>query len=476
MFICLFAYILFLHNRADIFANLGKYYAQNDNYSTAQEYYEKSYLLGNKNSEFRENYVNLLINSPLTIRAQERLVNIAEDNINDSASESAKYFLYNLKREIHNKYRDNYIQQATYNQKIVHWGKLPITYSIKRTKDVPHEITNAVNDAFDTWERSSSVRIRFEKVNVNADIVVSFTNNKIDNAEVGRKYIIAYTFPEISQNKLLRMDLTLNTINIDGNPFTPNQIYNTALHEIFHALGFMGHSFNKNDIMYMTRDNSPLTDDARLELSDADKITLELLYKIKPDITNADDLKYEYIPYPVIGDNADINYAKADEAKNYIRKAPRVPTGYIDLAQTYINEKNYTLAISTLKKALILSKNSETKYLVLYNLAVANFLDDNFELVHLYINKAKEIKDEEELHFLSAETYIKEKNINSAINEYEYLIRLKPDNIEYTVSLANIYISKRNYIKARKVLKNYIKRNPQEKNNPRFAPCKILIF
>lgn len=468
--------ILFYSNRAAIYADIGKYYTKRDDYIRAQIYYQKSYDLGNRDKNFRENYVNLLINSPLTLEAQERLVSIAEGEYKDSASESAKYFLYNLKRAIHNKYPNNYIQQASFNQKIVHWGKIPITYSFKQTKGVPQEIITAVNDAFDSWERASSARIRFERVSVNADIVVSFTNNIIRIPKFGEKYIIAYTVPDITSNKLNRMDLTLNLTGIDGVKFTPNQMYNIALHEIFHALGFMGHSFDNENIMYITQTGESMINDERKIITDSDKATLELFYKVRPDITNAQELIYEYIPYPVIGDNAEINYAKAIEAKKYIKKVPRVSTGYIDLAQTLLNQEDYEGAILNLKKALFLSNNDNTTYLALYNLAVAYYFDKDYEFALFYAQKAMDIKDNNELHFLLAEIYKNQNDNSNAIKEYTYLVSNEPDNIEYVVNLTNIYISRHNYLKARKVLKNYIKRNPKEKNNPRFKPCRLLLL
>ena len=476
IFILLIIFSVIYINRANLYTNFGAFYTKKNNYGKAQEYYEKAYLLGNTNKKFRENYVNLLINSPLTIEAQERLVDIAEDKISDTASESAKYFLFNLKREINNRYPDNYIKQAPYNQKIVHWGKIPITYSFRQTKNVPDDIVSAVNEAFDTWERASSARIRFEKTSINANIVVNFTQSFIKNPKLGEKYIIAYTIPDIAQDRLNRMDMVLNIVSIDGKPFTPNQMYNTALHEIFHALGFMGHSFNKSDIMYLTQDNDSIVTDSRITISDADKYTLELLYKIKPDITNAQELKYDYIPYPVLGDNAEVNYAKTDEAKHYIKKAPRVPAGYIDLAQSYMNNKNYLDAIKNLEKAYYLAYDSDTKYITLYNLAVANYYEKCYELSLFYIKKAIEIKDTEELHLLSPNVYNQQNDDKNAIREYERLIRFNPDNIEYSVNLANIYIKQHKYLKARKILKDYIKRNPTEKNNPRFSPCKILLL
>ena len=252
LFLLLFLFIFIVANKAVLYAQLGKFYLKRGSDIKAQEYFEKAYNLENKDISFRKIYVNSLINSPLTIKAQERLVEIAEDDIQDSASESAKYFLKNLKKEIHNKYPQNYVKQASYDQKIMHWGKMPITYAFKNVKGVPGEVVLAVNDAFDTWERASSARIRFEKVsNLNADIIVNFTNRKRENVVSGRKYVIAYTVPKYTGNRLDQMILEFGVINLEGQFFTPNQIYNTALHDIFHALGFMGHSYDEQNIMYM---------------------------------------------------------------------------------------------------------------------------------------------------------------------------------------------------------------------------------
>ena len=195
---------------------------------------------------------------------------------------------------------------------------------------------------------------------------------------------------------------------MDGNLFTPNQIYNTTLHEIFHALGFLGHSFDRENIMYMSKDIEMHHNDNKKILSDADRKTLELFYKIQPDITNAKDIKYEYIPYIVIGNEADMNYSKVQEAKNYIRKAPTIPSGYIDFAQTLLNQKKYVEAIAYLEKALRLADNDNTRYMVYYNLAVTNYYDGNYEQAHNYIEQAKVISTDDELKVLEAEIYSKE--------------------------------------------------------------------
>ena len=271
------------------------------------------------------------------------------------------------------------------------------------------------------------------------------------------------------------MVINFSTLDLDGNKFTPNQIYNTALHEIFHALGFMGHSFEKENIMYISKDRDSVMNDTRIVPSDADKTTLALFYKIKPDITNAYELKYDYIPYLILGNEKEINTNKIDEAKTYIRKAPTIPSGYVDLAQSLLNEQRYSAAIAYLEKALRLADSDESRHMIFFNLAVANYYDGNYELAHFYVQKAEELKPDDELMVLDAEIYSKENKLNETIKLYQQLIDKHPNNIEYVIPLTNAYIKDKKYFKARKTLKNYLKNNPKEKNNKRIKGYGILI-
>ncbi len=473
----LFAFY-FKNNTAKFYSKLGDFYYCKDNMERALYYYEKSFAEGNQDFELRSRYVNSIINSPLTIEAQERLVKIIKDEIDDSASREAKYFLHNLKREIHNKYPENYIKQAPYNQKIMHWGKIPITYSFKNTHSVPKEFIEEINNAFNEWERVSSGRIKFSNVSINADIIVDFDNHSKGGATEGVKYVVAYTTPVVSQNVLECMNIKFSVYNPEGKLFTPNQIYNTALHEIFHALGLMGHSYDEKSIMYMTRDSEAIKNDEKVSLDESDKITFNLLYMIKPDITNGDELRYKYVPYLVVGDNEDVVNAKYREAKNYVYHAPSLPGGYIDMAESLAANKEYSKAIKKLEKAYRLTPDHdyETKYIIFYNLAVSYFYSDSYDIALAYLKKAEEIKDNTELHLLYAEIYIKQGNKEKAIEEYEYLAKAKPENLDYVLNLANLYITKRSYIKAHKVLKTFVKNNPQRKSDPKLSQYKFLLF
>ncbi len=466
--------LYFRYNAEDVFEKIGNYYYSKNNIAKAQEFYEKSFRLGNNDADLRETYVNCIINSPLTLAAQEKLIKIAEGQITDDASYKAKQFLYSLKREIHGKYPLNYIKQAPFNQKIIRWNKFPITYSFLNTSAVPPEYIEEIRNAFSMWEKSTS--LMFSEVNSqNANITVDFHSNKAEDIDYGKKYVVAYTTPHINLNTLENMNINFYIQDPEGNKFSRNQVYNTALHEIFHALGFMGHSYDSGNIMYLSKTNKTLIEDVRQNLTEADISTLVLLYKIKPDITNEGDLKSEYLPYLVLGDEEEVNDSKNKEAKYYIRQAPTLPGGYIDLAESLVAQKKYAQAIRALEKALSLADTDDIRYIVYYNLAVSYYYINHTEMALDYISKAIKIKDTEELHFLLAEVYLKTDR-SRAIQEYEYLMEIAPENIDYAINLANIYIKNNEYLKARKILKKYISQNPSSRNNKRLSPYKILLF
>lgn len=472
--IALICALYFRHNAGDVFAKIGNYYYGKNNVEKAQAFYEKSFSLGYNDLETRERYVNSIINSPLTLESQQKLIGLAEGKNVDGASVKAKQFLYDLKREIHRKYPLNYIKQAPYNQKIIRWSKLPITYTFKSVAGVPEEYIEEIRNAFLMWEKSGPVMFN-EVSNSNANIVIDFVGNKAEDLDYGRKYVVAYTTPSISLSSLENMNIKFYLQDPEGNSFSRNQIYNTALHEIFHALGFMGHSYDHGNIMYLAKNNKTLVEDARQVLTEADISTLTLLYKIKPDITNNGDLKSEYQPYLVLGDDEEVNYSKAKEAKHYIYQAPTLPGGYIDLAESLVAQKKYAQAIRALEKALSLADTDDIRYIVYYNLAVSYYYINHTEMALDYASKAIRIKDSEELHFLLAEVYLKTDR-SKAIKEYEYLIKISPANIDYAINLTNIYIKDHDYISARKVLKEYLRKNPTQKTNSRLSPYRLLIF
>lgn len=470
----IFFVYLFVQNLDKIYIWKANSEFKKNNIEVAQMYFEKAFEAGLKDIKQREIYLNTIINSPLNVSAQEKIMFLVTGESSDSVKTRAEFFVDNMKQEIHKKYTDNFIKQAVYNKKIVHWGYLPITYGFSQAEDVPEYFETEIESAFKTWEQVTDNQLKFQKTDINPNILITF--NPINPAQDdGSKYIVAYTIPTIETGKLTHMDILFYLKEPNGNYFSKNQVYSTALHEIVHALGFMGHSNNKADVMYLTKDTMCVEKDLREILTQADVNTVKLLYKIKPDITNVEDqIEYEYIPFLVLGDETDVSNAKIKEAKTYIRNAPEMVAGYMDLAEAYVASKEYTKAIKCLERALLHAKSNDMRDMIYYNLAVTYYFIDIPDLAQNYLQKSMEIKVTDEKKYLLADLYAKQNLFDEAVATYEELIQKKSENIEYTIALTNLYVTKKKYLYARKVLKNYVEKNPEDKNNKRFESYGIL--
>ncbi|MBQ7125906.1 matrixin family metalloprotease, partial [bacterium] len=350
----------------------------------------------------------------------------------------------------------------------------PITYSIEIQESIPKFYLTEIIKAFTTWQTATEDKISFKQIKDNANIKIVFRQNNIPSADTQNKTIIAYTMPDIDADKLVSMQIKFNVKDPFGNYFSEQFIYDTALHEIAHALGVMGHSDFPDDILYLYSNGEQAKNENIPLLTQRDINTVNLLYEIKPEITNNYDGKFKYHPMIVIGKDIDIANAKEREAEIYIETAPNLPTGYIDLAEAKISMNDYKSAVKCLKKALSLSDSKKMQALILHNLAVVNFLDTNYQESLNYIQKSLDMNyTEESLHIL-AKIYSNLREDKNAISIYDKLIDNNPHNIDYAIELTNIYVKNYQYINAVKVLKKYKKFNPKEKNNERFKPYGVL--
>ncbi len=99
------------------------------------------------------------------------------------------------------------------------------------------------------------------------------------------RYVVGYTTPDFKGHILNKMTIVLYSKDPHGNFFSDKELYNTALHEIGHALGIMGHSYSSDDLMYMASDNNNFYTPYRSSfqyLSSQDINTIKLLYKLIP--------------------------------------------------------------------------------------------------------------------------------------------------------------------------------------------------
>ena len=478
MFLSLFFFFvgiwLLSESNSGFFYNmLAEYNYSIDKKDKALKYYERAFELGYKSAKSGNIYAGILLNPPVGTESQMKLVKFLQNSDDDVVKYKAELFFTDLKGDIQKKYPDNYISQATYNQKVLRWSHNPITYDYYNEQKAPEYFINEIDNAFSVWEANSDNKVSFKRVKENPDIVIRF-NTKKTKADDMEKYIVAYTQPVIVSNVLKNMVTDYYLTSPDGNYFTQNQVYNTALHEIGHALGIMGHCDFPKSIMYMSTDILTVTNYARKDLTLSDINTLKLLYSISPEITDKGVTKSEYIPYIVLGDENKVTGAKLREAQLYIKKTPNLPQGYIDLADAYVTLEEYPKAVKALNKALSLAGEDEILSVIYYNLAVSYYLMSDYKTAKNYLEKSGSMQAQESARRLLAEIYCALGEKTSAIAEYEGLILKYPENIEYVIALTNIYVRDKQYLKARAVLKEFVNKNPKEKNNPKLSSYGII--
>ena len=444
-------------------------------YICAQINYEKAFEFGEQDSDARNNYLETIFDSPIDVKALEKLEKFIEYKLDDSAQIRAEYFMYDLNREVNSKYPGNFILQAPTTGGVVRWGNRPITYGFNSSEKVPSYFIEEVKNAFEEWTDATNGEFEFVQKRENPNIVIEFLKHNPAEPD-GKKYIVAYTNSVINSNRLNTMYIYFYLKGVNGEYFSPNQVYNTALHEIAHALGFMGHSHDKNNLLYATKDSEVVRNDERDSLTLADINTIKLLYKIKPDITNVEDLESKYTPYLILGSDKEIYNHKLKEALNYIKDSPNLPNGYIDAASCYMDMKNYKKAIIYLEKAAKFADRVDFEKIVYYNLAIAYMYDKNYDMAKKYVYKSFEIEDSQSVHHLLAEIYIRTEDYDAALSELNNLILKDPNNETYVITLVNFYIQLKDYNNARKVLNEYFTKFPQQKKNPKFAPYGNLLW
>jgi tetratricopeptide (TPR) repeat protein len=376
-------------------------------YVSAHNYLKKAYTLDKKNKDYRYYYVQSLLNLSPTQVVQKEMFEIASSLQNDSAQDLAENKVSEWRNNITRNIGDNYIEQAPTDDGILRWdtAKFPLKYIIidESQTNLPEYYNEKVNQAFAQWQQSTQF-IKFATVKDYsvANIIIKFQPlPKTSCNDSSCKYVVGFTTPKKKGNILESMTIILYTNDPYGNFFSDKEIYNTTLHEIGHALGIMGHSYSSEDLMFMASDNSfykPYRSSFQY-ISSKDINTIKLLYKLIPTITNTENLSTKGLIYApiVLGTSKDISLRKLREAQNYIKQAPNLSNGYIDLAIALSELDRHKEAIKALNKALELSQTDTEKYLIFYNLASIYFNIQNFDEALINANKAKEISDCDEI-------------------------------------------------------------------------------
>ena len=384
----------------------GKANYDKKNYEKAYEYFNQAHSIFKNNQDYRYYYVQTMIKLKPTKEIQQKVFEISTDKKNDSAHISAERQVKKWKYSVMQNIGSNYIEQVPTDKKIMRWSKFPITVAIVNNSrtDIPPYYKNEILRALYQWQSSSGF-LKFSQTNNPQDANILVEIKKLpDNVCQGNvcQFVLGTTTPLYKGKFLQKMNIVLYDKNPQGKFFTEKQIFNTILHEMGHALGIMGHSYNQGDIMYMSADHNDIYAEDRSYfqyLSDNDINTVTLLYRLIPDITNSENINTNNLVYApiVLGTEEDITNRKLTEAKNYIKNAPDLAGGYIDLGIAYSELGKINDAINAMNKAYTLSKTDNERYLVLYNMSVIYLNSGDSGKAKEYALKAQKISDTTEI-------------------------------------------------------------------------------
>ena len=403
--ICFILYILWLKSPlcSSYFYSKGKDLYNKGLYNESVRVFERALSADPSNSASRFMYVQALSRSVPDYSVQESLYKMSKSETNDSARTYAKSYVVRLKSRLLEGLEDNYIYNAMLSKDIVHWNieSFPLKVYIEKANDVPEHYNKSVEDAFIHWMQVFSF-IRFTRVNdeKGADIVLKYAPYSGNNCQNGVcKHIVAVTYPVIDKHhRLVNMDMTIHKTNYAGEIYSKDEIYNSTLHEIGHALGVMGHSDVSEDVMYSSSNSKASylfgLKKSRRNFSKRDINTVKLLYRLAPTITNTkvwynEDLYYAPL---ILGNDDEIIKNKLAEYRQYIEKYPNFASGYINISSLYSSHGEDAEAFKAIEKAEILARSQNEKYLVEYNRAVLYYNKQNFSKALEHAQKAKAIK------------------------------------------------------------------------------------
>lgn len=429
------------------------------NYSAANTYFKKALTVDPKNTRYHYFYAQTFIHLKNINEALNEYMKIIElSPYSDTAKLSyiginkiqeykitQKKLIYtqidnNSQKSLNNlPVGDSYIENALDNGLVLRWSLSgnPLKVYFEEPTNLSSykkEYYTAAKNAFNSWINESGISLKYETANnkKDANIIITFVDSigQAEKHEGKTGFIGGLTTNHKKNNILQYIDVQLSTKKPNDEVFKYEEIYNTALHEFGHAFGIMGHSSNKNDIMYaISTDESKNT---ILKLSPRDKNTLNILYKLDADISNFTEKeliarkskKDNGTNSAILGDNKQRLQNKLKEAQNYVNQVPYHAISWTSLGDAYKNLNKDNEAIDSYKKALTIDPN---------------YLQARTSLAELYNQQG---------------------SITASILEYQKLIDSDPKNINYSYNLAQIYYKNKQLMEAKKVIYNLKANNP----------------
>ncbi len=480
------AFFIFKMFLPDILFEMGKTMYNAKDYPTSAELFKNAYKFSSKkNTDYTNYWVLSLSHLPMSYYVQKDLYSISQLDDGSRAEMYATKILTFFRGKILAKVGDNYIEDALNDSQVLRWnlGAQPLSYCIVYDTQVPDYYPALVEKAFSQWHRMSNGLVKFQQIqNIqDANIVVSFID--VDSSKLCHgnscEYSVGTTVPVVQDDLLKYMDVKINVKNNLRQFFSPEDISTVLVHEVGHSLGIWGHSKYISDVMFYSADKL-YGDEGQKHISQRDINTLRLLYSLAPDITNQNSsvVSYERFFYAPIF-FGDISRSKAyniDRAMKNLRENPDDTSNWLELASRYSTDKQYEKSNEILSQALFVARDPQTVSVIYYNMA-SNYLylSKNQEALQLAY-KAQQLNDDFETKSLIALIKSANKDYKGAESDFVKLRQEQPSNIDLALNLTDMYINKKDYVKAHDTVKSLLSSNPKAKDDPRLAGYKLYAL
>lgn len=258
---------------------------------------------------------------------------------------------------------NNYLHNAIDSTGQVHkWNKKTIAIWVANSN-----YQTTVYQAFAKYNKTFPDLFKFmitqdrKKADIVVDIVNSLERSRGDGYYKQGNTDINYN----QKGEINTAHIKLLQTDNHGNYLSKTKLYAVAIHEIGHAIGIMGHSQSKNDVMYGFNATS--------EFSAKDKETIRLMYsKNQEEVSNA---------------KSGYEDTKLKEALSYAEKIPNKTTSWIQLGQVYYDQGKLNDALDAYKKALSIDATDPDVY---RSMAQCYYISKKYETAIKYFKYAKQ--------------------------------------------------------------------------------------
>ncbi len=353
----------------------------------------------------------------LSPEEQKRLIDI--DNKAANGEILTPEQVENDKKQIDGNNENYLIYAVDTTGKLVRWNKREINVYVANTK-----YKNALYDALSEYNKVFNGFFVFSLSNAgNADITIEVVDKFDSNEKSNENYMAGITNNVFSgKNELSAARIRLLSVKPFSNKKVSDyEIYTVLMHELGHALGIIGHSPNKKDVMYAFSESS------KGVLTHRDINTIKMMYSNDEEL-----IKRETIGF------AD---KKISEAQKYVKLTSDKALGWINLGKLYYDNGKKVEALNAYKKALVLEPNNPDIY---NSMAECYYFSEKYDVAIKYYNfaieKSQSTQELAPLYNMIGMCYVKKEDLENAHRYFEQSFQYAQNNKMYLHNLLTMCV------------------------------------